>query len=356
MQIRRIRLINYRSFENLSLEFENKLNYICGPNAVGKTNLIEGIYYLSLGRSFKKNKDRDLIKESAEIAQILIEYESSKDTHTLRADITKKGKVIYFDEEKQKSVTSIVGKLHCIVYTPSSVLLFQNEPSERRKIIDSTLSSLSKKYLYALVRHRKILKERNMALLKGYDENVIEVLTDELINVSFIIYDQRKKFVDEVNKHIQEIYCELFGESQKIALEYITNVPDISSQEEFKSNLKKLHETIKTEERIRKTTLIGVQRDDLKAYIDSQPVFAYASQGQNRLLVLALKIAIARIVKQKIGEDPILLLDDVLSDLDEERKNNLVEYLKNSGQVFITSTEEKKKTSNCDIYQIEKNG
>ncbi len=355
MQIRRIRLINYRSFDNLSLEFDNKLNYICGPNAVGKTNLIEGIYYLSLGRSFKKNKDKDLIKENNNLAQISIEYESKKEEHTLRADISSKSKIIYFDDMKQASVTSIVGKLNCVVYTPSSVMLFQNDPGERRKLMDSCLSSLSSKYLYALVRHKKILKERNVALAQGYDENVIEVLTDELINASFVIYEQRYKLIDELNKNIEKIYCELFGTNQKIILEYVTNVPKIKSQEEFKSELRKYHDSIKTEERIHKTTLIGIQRDDLKAYIDDQSVFAYASQGQNRLLVLALEIAISKIIENKIGEPPILLLDDVLSDLDEKRRNNLLEYLQKQGQVFITSANEIEDLPNCDVYQIKNN-
>jgi len=355
MQIRRIRLINYRSFENLSLEFDNKLNYICGPNAVGKTNLIEGIYYLSLGRSFKKNKDKDLIREKQKLAQILIEYNSNDGNHTLRADISLKSKIIYFDEIKQTSVTSIVGKLNCVVYTPSSVLLFKNEPAERRKMIDSSLSSLSAKYLYALVRHKKILRERNVALAQSYDENVIDVLTNELINTSFIIYEQRNRFIKEIDKMIGDIYVQLFGTNQKIRLEYVTNVPKIDSQEEFKKELHRLHDSIRTEERMRKTTLLGIQRDDLRAFIDEQSVFAYASQGQNRLLVLALNLTIAQIIKNKIGERPILLLDDVLSDLDETRKKNLLSYLQNCGQVFLTSTEEIKSLPNCDIYQINNN-
>lgn len=355
MQIRRIRLINYRSFENLSLEFDNKLNYICGPNAVGKTNLIEAIYYLSLGRSFRKNKDRDLIKEGENLAQISIEYESKNEDHTLRADISKKGKVIYLDEEKQQSVTKIVGKMNCVIYTPSSVLLFKNEPSERRKMIDYSISSLSAKYLYALIRHKKILKERNVALTQGYDENVIEVLTDELINVSFVISQQRRKFIDKLNESIATIYSVLFGKGQEVRLEYETNVPKTNSQEEFKRELKKLHDSIRTEERIRKTTLIGIQRDDLKAFINEKSVFAYASQGQNRLIVLALQIAVAKIIESIIGEYPILLLDDVLSDLDETRKTNLITYLQKKGQVFITSTEEINDLPNCDVYKINNN-
>lgn len=352
MHVKQIRLVNYRSFENLSVKFENKLNYICGPNASGKTNLIEGIYYLALGRSFKKARDKNLIKEGENLAQVLVEYESKGETHSLRADISPSSKVIYLDDTKQTSVTKIVGKIQCVVYTPGSVMLFKNEPSERRKLIDSSLSSLSSRYLYALVRHKKILRERNVALSSGYDENVIDVLTEELINISFLIYDQRSKFIKVLNQTIGEIYSQLFGLKQEVKLEYVTNVPKINEQETFKSELRKYYNSVKTEERMRKTTLIGTQRDDLKAFIDDKSVFAYASQGQSRLLVLALKVAIAEIIEKKIGERPIMLLDDVLSDLDEERRLNILAYLKDKGQVFITSADNFEKVSNGDIYQI----
>jgi len=356
MFISRVSLENYRNYRLLKTEFGNRLNVIFGPNASGKTNLIEAIYYLSLARSFKKASDRDLIRLNSKEARIILEYQSEIDgRHSIEAEIMPEGKIISLDQEKQKSVSKIVGKLLTVVYSPSSVSLFRGEPMERRRFIDTTLSLLSDKYLYALTRQKKLLKERNTALSLNYDEDVISVLTSELINVSYRIFMDRKAFLAKADLLISPIYQKLFGETEKLEIRYSTNMPDADSQERFVELCQKKFSAIKTEERLRKMTLLGPHRDDLIAELNSNSVYAYASQGQNRLVVLALVLSAYQIIGEHFKEKPILLLDDVLSDLDQVRKEKLIDYLQSLGQVFITTSEEDLDKKDIDKFEI-KNG
>lgn len=356
MFISRVSLENYRNYPLLKAEFGNRLNVIFGPNASGKTNLIEAIYYLSLARSFKKANDRDLIRLNTKDAKIILEYQSDIDgKHSIEAEIMPEGKIITLDQEKQKSVSKIVGKLLTVVYSPSSVSLFRGEPMERRRFIDTTLSLLSSQYLYALTRQKKLLKERNTALSLNYDEDVISVLTSELVNVSYRIFLDRKAFLARVNQLIGPIYQKLFGEHEKLEIKYSTNMPDTDSQEEFVNLCQKKFDSVKTEERLKKVTLIGPHRDDLLAKLNSNSVYAYASQGQNRLVVLALVLSAYQVIDEHFKEKPVLLLDDVLSDLDQERKEKLIDYLQTLGQVFITTSENDLDKKDIDKFEI-KNG
>ncbi len=353
MHVSSLSLENFRSYKELHISFEDKLNVIQGANASGKTNLIEAIYYLSLARSFKKANDKDLIKIGADNAKLILKYEtSSKEEHVIEATILPNGKIITFDNEKQKSVTKIVGKLLSIVYSPSSVSLFRGEPMERRRFIDTTLSLMSDKYLYALMRQKKLLKERNTALNQNYDEDVMSVITKELVNVSYRLYIDRKAFILKANESVGSIYKDLFGGEEKIEVSYLTNVPQIDNQEQFVAEYLKKMDSIKTEERIRTTTLIGIQKDDIISTLDGKNLYAYASQGQNRLSVLSLVIASSQILEDHFKEKPILLLDDVMSDLDDEHKSRLAKYLSKKGQVFITSADEERLVQDADYYLV----
>jgi DNA replication and repair protein RecF len=353
MRVKSLNLENFRNFPELHVEFDAGLNCIVGANAVGKTNLIEAIYYLSLGRSFKKAADKDLIRLQAAQSKIILTYVSETDgEHVLEATITPEGKIIALDQEKVSSVTKIIGKLLTMVYYPASVGLFRGEPAERRRFLDSTLSLLSPKYLYALTRQKKLLKERNTALGQLYDEDVINVLTNELINVSYRIYEDRKAFVSQLNQEISLTYDKLFASDEKLELTYLTDEPNTDLQDAFTRQLKAKFDSLKSEERMRKITLIGVQKDDLGAKLDGKDVFAFASQGQNRLVVLALTLAASHIVEEHFKQKPILLLDDVLSDLDETRRKTLLENLGGYEQVFITAAAVPDETSSAHIYEV----
>ncbi len=353
MYVSRLDLVNFRNYDQLHIEFEKGINLIVGPNAIGKTNLIEAIYYLTMARSFKKANDENLIMFDKQLAQIRISYTDNQINNLIEADITKKGKLIKLNSEKQTSVSKIIGKLLSVVYSPMSVNLFRNEPQERRKFLDSSLCLLSEEYLNDLTDFKKILKQRNNSLYME-DEIVINILTKRLIDVSYKIYVKRNKLVNLLNKEIADIYYKLFDTTNKLELRYITNLVQVNSKEEFLKQMEDKFNSIKSEERKKKTTLIGPQRDDLIAYLDNKEVYSYSSQGQNRLVVLALYLSLDNILKKQYNKEPILLLDDVFSDLDTKRKELLLEYLKSKEQVFITTTDLKFEDGCINTINIEK--
>lgn len=359
MLVKKLDLYQFRNYSELHIEFKDKINFVIGPNACGKTNLIEAIYYLCLTRSFKKAEDKDLIQFNKQIAQIRLQYQLEDEiVHELGVDITKKGKLVYFDNEKQKSVAKIVSKLLAIAYSPFSVNLFKLEPSERRKFMDQSISLISKDYLEQLLQFRKILKQRNMALV-NQDEIVIELLTKDLIDISYPIFIARYNFVKKISKYLTEIYYVLFDTSEKLNLKYSTSLPNYEQEGEFKKAYKERFDTIKSEERKKQVTLIGLQKDDLIAYLDNKQVYSYCSQGQNRLVVLALHLSLYEVLYERYKTKPILLLDDVLSDLDEKRKERLIDYLSKLGQVFITTSDEiknKEKYNVINVKDISKGG
>lgn len=353
MFVKRISLSSFRNFNELVAEFANHLICIKGDNAEGKTNLIESIYYLSVSKSFKKAEDKELIEFNKNSSSLGLIYNSEIDgEHIIKIDILQKGKIVYFDDIKQKSVATIVGKLPTVVYDPSSPMLFKQDPASRRKIIDETLSNLSQNYLYNLTRYRKLMKERNMALIQKYDEDVINVLTSELSKLDYKIYIERKNFVSKLNKEINSIYHELFKQEDKLTLQYISNVPHIEDENKFDESILENFGKIRTIERIKAVTLIGIHRDDLIASINDQSVGSFASQGQNRITTLALKLAIGKIYEDNFKEKPVYLLDDVLSDLDEERQKLLISYFKKIGQVFVTTAGAINEEDFDSIYEI----
>lgn len=359
MYVKSLNLKSFRNYDNVSVSFEPGINFIVGNNGTGKTNLVEAIYFLSLSRSFKKCSDEDLIKRDKTSAELTIEYFSEKDKeeHLIGATITKKGKAFYFDREKVPQLSKVLGNLSSTSYDPSSVFMFKDDPQERRRFLDETLGVLSKDYLYTLSRYKKILKERNTALSQSeYDRDVLAVLTKELIKCDFIIAKQRFGLVERLNTLVDEIFREI-EQNKKLELKYVSTLPNITDSKTFMEQVEILFEKKKSEEAIKKCTLIGIHRDDLKAKIDNQDLDSYCSQGQNRLATFALKMAVAKLIEEIKGEKPIIILDDVLSDLDITRCKNILMYLEKGGQTFITVAEIGKVelTKNYKLYEIDNN-
>ena len=235
--------------------------------------------------------------------------------------------------------------------------MFKDDPQERRRFLDETLGVLSKDYLYTLSRYKKILKERNTALSQSeYDRDVLAVLTKELIKCDYIIAKQRFGLVERLNTLVDEIFREI-EPNKKLELKYVSTLPNITDSKTFMEQVEILFEKKKSEEAIKKCTLIGIHRDDLKAKIDNQDLDSYCSQGQNRLATFALKMAVAKLIEEIKGEKPIIILDDVLSDLDITRCKNILMYLEKGGQTFITIAEIGKVelTKNYKLYEIDNN-
>lgn len=354
MYVKRLILNHFRCYEKIDCQFDQDRIYISGENGIGKTTILEAIYLLTIGRSFRKADNIDLIQAGQNEASIYLIYHSESDEkdHSLSCVIGKNYKVFACDDEKVPKVSKILRKLIAIYYIPSLVFFFQDEPELRRKMLDETLSQLSPQYFYAIDRYKKLLKERNSALNQGYDSEVIDVLRNELINLSYRIVKDRKDLIARLEKKANLYYNKLFQtKERKLQLVYKTNSPDDDDQESFIQHSLTLFEQQKSVENIKKTTAIGPHRDDLIGLLNQKELARYGSQGENRLASLSLKLAVADEYQQVLKNRPILLLDDITSDLDEERCKNLLSLINDENQqVFLTGTTLREGSQNYSVY------
>lgn len=355
MYCKRLILKDFRSYPSLDVSFPEGPIFLTGPNGSGKTNIIEGIHYLSLARSFRKAPDRSLIRKGQKEASIYLEYHDEKDDldHTISAVIRDKGKLFAVDDEEVEKISSILGKLIAVHYEPSQVFFFKEEPLIRRKLLDETLSQLSPEYFYSISRYKKLIKERNAALSQNGDIDIINAYRDQLINVSYRIVYERKKLIRSINKRVNELYKVLFYEDKEFSLLYKTNCPIDDDQKSFVQHSVQLFENNKSMEKLRQTTLIGPHRDDLSGMLDKNSIADYGSQGENRVASLTLRLSLAEAMKERLGHAPILLLDDITSDLDQKRCDRLLEFIKGTGQSFLTGTKVPESAKGYAVYETD---
>lgn len=355
MRIDSIQLTDWRNFEEALFEFEPGVNLILGANGSGKTNLLEAVGYLSFARSFRKSADKDLIKNGAEEAFIKGVISSATQIYKMavEAQIKSAKKKIMVDGKKESKLSSFVGTVLTMVFEPKSVFLFKDEPSQRRRLMDEVLSSTDPKYLYSLQRYKKVLKERNQALLAKADDEVITFYTEQLIRFSYQLVNSRVELVKTLERLGNEYFKKLYGEDLKLVFKYRTTTLIADDMEEFSEKMKDEFDKKKSYERIHRMTIIGPHRDDLTAYIDGKPVGSYGSQGQNRLVSLAVTLALGKLCKEKKGEDPVLILDDVLSDLDEEKQERLMDTVKDFEQVLLSGSSIAKSVAGANIIKID---
>lgn len=334
MIVKELELHNLRNYEYLKVNFNKGINYIYGENASGKTNILEAIYFLSLTRSFRTNEIEELIKKDASFARILAKINTQNVLKTLEISFNKSGKKILVNGKKVLKISELNSLINVISFIPKNTNLLKDAPRERRKFLNIYLSKFSNNYLKTLSVYEKILKERNDAF-KAYKINptLIDILTNQLISLNKEIYLYRKKFVNEINKYLADVFKEVSLTNEKLKMEYESFLNN--QNENIEHFLKNEFENIKEEEFKRKQTLIGIHKDDFKIYIDEKDVSLYGSQGENRISIISLILSLYFLNKE---EKPIIVLDDVISELDEKHEENLLKYLENFNQVFITNT------------------
>jgi DNA replication and repair protein RecF len=356
MFVKRLILQNYRNYKHLEIQFPLKRIYITGQNGIGKTNILEAIHYLTIGRSFRKAEDHDLIRKGMDEASIYLEFHTEMDNrdHTLSCLISNGRKAFAFDNEKVRSLSAILGKVTAVYYDPSLVFFFKSEPEQRRKLLDEVCSQISSQYLFAIGRYKKLLKERNTALQQDYDQDVIDAYRNQLMNLSYRIVKDRKDTIRILSGKAENYYQRLFGEEHSFHLSYKTCCPIDDDQESFLKNSLASFEKSKSLENIRKTTLIGPHRDDLLGQLDGYDLSSYGSQGENRIASLSLKLSIMDLLYERLGARPLLLLDDITSDLDEKRCQNLLSCINQEDQqVFITGTRIPDGFSDYQVYMAD---
>lgn len=347
MYIKKIRLFNFRNYIEQEIFLNENINIFYGDNAQGKTNILEAIYMCALGRSFRTRKEKETVNIEKERAIIEVFYEKNNREQKIKIEIDDK-KNIFINDIKVKKISEILGNINVVMFCPDDIEILKGNPEKRRKFLDIMIGQLKPIYIYNLSQYIKVLQQRNNYLRQIKYENkpieILEIWDEQLFNLSKKIYSYRSLFIEKINNNINNIHEKITNNNEKIEIKYITNF----NENNYKSNLKKF---LKND--IQKGyTNYGIHRDDFKLFINNRPINIYGSQGQFRSAILSLKLTELNIINDEIGESPILLLDDFMSELDNKRKNNFLDNINNL-QVLITCTEKINK-ENSKIFYIEK--
>lgn len=340
MKINSIMLSNFRNYKKSTFYFANNLNILIGNNAQGKTNLIEAISLLSIGRSFKTHFNNQMIKFNEDFAKIKASIISVKKEHDLEIIISKDFKKARFDNKEINKISDYVGFLNAIIFTPDDLNLVKGNPKNRRRFLDIELSKISPIYMYNLNKYQYLLQERNK-YLKLLNEKRLEaddyllVIDEQLANLQVDLIKKRIDFISKLNQYLNHFYSYIAGKEEYLEIKYdcFLKNKEIISQEILNIIKKNNYRDIRY-----MNTNVGIHKDDLIIKINNNDAQDYASQGQQRTIVLAMKISLLYLINQEIGEYPVLLLDDVLSELDDKRKTLLLKLLNNKIQTFITTT------------------
>lgn len=362
MYLEELQLRNFRNYDSLKIKLNSNINIFYGNNAQGKTNLLESIYVLGLTKSHLLNLDENLIKDNQKSCKIKGIIRKNKFKEKLEIEFNENKKILKKDNIEIKKINEYINSsLNVIIFYPEDLEIIKGSPNNRRNFINLELSQLSDNYLKILTEYNKLLKIRN-EYLKKINKNIkvdityFQIITNYLIDKAILIYKMRLKLINKINENCEKIFFEL-SKIKGFNIKYITNFLPLNDEIDIKNNLLKLYEKNHKKEIKLGTTLYGPHRDDIEFYINDKNLKNYGSQGQKRLAILATKLSEIEIFKQFKNSNPILLLDDVFSELDDIKKNNLVKYIKDDIQVIITTTEIKNinKFKSASIFKI-KNG
>ncbi len=334
MYINKIKLNNFRNYDEQEIELEPNINIFYGDNAQGKTNIIESIFISSIGKSFRTNKENELIKFNKDFSSIYIEYEKSDRQGNIRINISNK-KEIFINGVKIKKLSELLGKINTVIFTPDDINILKDGPQKRRRFLDIMIGQLRPNYIHILNMYNKTIEQRNNYLkqikIENKPEEMLEIWDEKLAEYGVKIYEYRNEFIEKIKNKINNIHKKITDEKEEIKIEYIS---DCSNKENYLNILKER----KKLDIIKGFTTKGIHRDDFMIYINDELVNVYGSQGQNRTVILSLKISELQVIYDEIGEYPILLLDDFMSELDEKRRKNFLENIKDT-QVIITCTD-----------------
>ena len=334
MWIKNIKIKNFRNYDQEEINLEKNINIFYGKNAQGKTNIIEAIFLCSLGKSFRAKKDNEMIKLNEENAIVEIEYEKSDRDGKIKIEIGNK-KNIYLNGIKIKKLSELLGNLNIVIFTPDDINILKGDPQNRRRFLDIMISQLRPNYMHILNLYLKTIEQRNKYLRQikeeHKDENLLEIWDEKLAEYAVKIYEYRKEFIEKIIKKINIIHKNITNGEEQIELEYIT---ECNNKEKYLQLLKERRKL----DIIKGFTTKGIHRDDFVIYINKKEIKIFGSQGQNRTAMLSLKLAELQVIYDEIGEYPILLLDDFMSELDRTRRKNFLENIEGT-QVIITGTE-----------------
>lgn len=349
MLIKYLQLLNYRNYSELYLELNKNVNVFIGDNAQGKTNILESIYFCSIGKSQRTSRNKELIKWDCDTAFIKVFVCRDRLDKKIEVKIFKEGKKgININSIKITKIAELMGIFQAVMFSPEDLKIVKESPSYRRKFLDVELCKLDKKYYYSLVQYNKVLNERNIILKNFRNEksDLLDIYDRQLSKYGAIIIKSREKYIQKLNVFGSKIHRDISNDTENIKFEYISCVKDYENIETQLIEEYGISRKIDIDKRI---TSKGPHRDDFSILINDVDTRIYGSQGQQRTAVLTIKFASLHLIKELTGEYPVLLLDDVLSELDMKRQKYILNSIKDI-QTIITCTgiTDIKNYLNCD--------
>jgi len=355
MRIGHLHLKNYRNYKNLDIDLNPGLNIFIGNNAQGKSNILESIFVLALTKSYMNIKDQYLINENEEFSLIKANYSTDTVENNLEIVITSNQKKLKINGVEIKKYCDYISKIKVLIFSPQNDVNFvKDEPSVRRKSINMVISQFSSNYVKLLQTYNLILKKRNQFLksvnyFSEYDKIYFNTLNDRFCSLAVEIVLERNNFVNKINNFLDSIYCEITG-FKGLYFKYLSKIDILDSKEEMIVKLKDKINSIVEKEKMYGASLLGPHRDDFIFFLDGKELSIFGSQGQIRAAILSLKLAELLIFKEKDGDYPILLLDDIFSELDVDKRNKLIKYILDDVQTIITTTD----INLIDTFLVEK--
>lgn len=360
MQINRLSLRGFRNYEDAQAEFVDGVNLLVGKNANGKTNLLEGIRYLSTGRSFRTRREQELIRFGAEFAELSANVSSQERVRELRAVLFsgRRPRQLWLAGVKQKTASDIAGVLTTVLFCPEDLLVLKKGAAPRRKLLDNVICQIRPNYDAALTEYGRLLDQKSALLRERFEMpsllNVLPEYNERMAQVGALVISYRARYLKALEASAAAYHSAFSGGSERLTITYrtVSNIEDpFAPIEVLRQKLAEHQAAHERAELEAAQCLSGPHKDDFEAALDGLPVAQFASQGQTRTAAISIKLAERELMRRDTGEFPILLLDDVLSELDAGRQDFVLNQLKD-GQVFITCCETDRLTSLGQVLTI----
>jgi len=359
VKIEKLSLKNFRNYDNLDIIFNSRLNILIGNNAQGKTNILESIYYLSITKSFLGINDKNIIKKEKLFCSIKANIFRNDGNKKLSLLINDNGKKLEINDKEIKKHSDYIGNLKVIIFSPDNIRLIKDGPGNRRKFLNIEISQLYIRYINILNEFNVLLKQRNeyLKIIKSgkFNESYFNILNEKFVSLSVDIYKYRNDFINKINEYLDNIFYDISGYNG-LSIKYVTSV-DISNPDNIYDNLMDRLTNGYDREIMYGNTLVGPHRDDFIFNLNDNDLLLYGSQGQLKMAILALKLSEINVFRDISGDNPVLLLDDLFSELDIDKRNKVINYLDKDIQTIITSTDldniDNELVKDSYIYKIE---
>jgi DNA replication and repair protein RecF len=345
LRVQLLELKHYRNLTELELICPENLHLFVGPNAQGKTNILESLYVLALGKSHRTRTHQELIQFGQPAAHLKAKVKKEEQLFRLEVQLSAKGKKVSRNGIEQARLSQYIGSLPAVLFAPEDLAIVKGSPQVRRRFLDMEIGQVSPTYVHDLTQLHRLLMQRNSLLKQLGQKRKVQdilrnVLDEQLIALTIPILKKRIHFLHSLQQWVQEIHASITQKQEELVIEYLPSIkiPENMDPSRWTESLQRAIAQVREKEILRGTTLVGPHRDDLRFLVNGLDLRTFGSQGQQRTAALSLKLAEIKLIYQEMGHYPILLLDDVLSELDDARKRHLFETVDGQVQTFVTAT------------------